>query len=167
MKDELERRLAATDFSADSRVRASLRARLLSRRAASRFPSRVAFAAAFAAAALLVLFFPRSKPQAPAPAAVAESEARPAPAPTAAARGSRYPRGANGLPVLPGVLVASAEAEPSPLSSRSVDRVIDLRPGVLVREKDASAVVWEMDGARYRLETRRITLQYLFETRRL
>jgi len=185
MSDELESRLAKTDFSADSRVRASLRARLLSRGAAPRFaPSRVAvLSLAFAAAALLVLYPLRGRLRRPAEVSVASSvvlpPAAPAPAPPRPAPAERtaFPRGENGLPVLPGVLAARRGAAPeSPLYSRAVgrvvdvrrvDRVIDVRPGVVVREKDAVAVVWVFGGATYRLERRRVTLQDIFETRRL
>ncbi|HXS99863.1 MAG TPA: hypothetical protein VN915_04265 [Elusimicrobiota bacterium] len=180
MSDDLESRLAATDFSADSRVRTSLRAKLLGRRAAPRGSARAtSLSLALAAAALLVLVFPRAKPRpaAPVAVAVAPSPARPAAPPRERTRAPRFPRGGQGLPVLPGVLAETAgAAAESPLSSRPldrlvdlrpVDRVIDVRPGVVVREKDAVAVVWKMNGATYRLETRRVTLQDIFETRRL
>lgn len=167
--ESLSRRLQAADFSADSRVRETLRARLLGRRAAPRFsPARTAaLALAFGAAALLILFPLRSRLRRPSETMIATSVVLPRAPRLLPARRTAFPRGEHGLPVLPGVLAETAGSPESPLSSRAVDRVIDVRRGVVVREKDSNAVVWEFDGATYRLETRRVALEDLFETRRL
>lgn len=170
-QDDVERRLSATDFSADSRVRASLRAKLLSRRPAARFaPMRVAgLALALAAAALPLLLPLRSRLQRAGAAEVAARVFLPPAAPRQPgtrlppARKTAFPRGELGLPILPGVLAAAAaSAEESPFSSRTIDRLIEIHRGRAVRGRDARAVVWEIDGVRYGLETRRITLDDLF-----
>jgi hypothetical protein len=176
--ERLSRRLAGTDFSADSRIRASLRAKLL-RRGPRSLPVRVApLAFAFAAAALVVLFPLRERlrrteevrvtvqaplPPASAPAPTAQiasrekSPARPA-----------FPRGELGLPILPGRLIAGAGAgEEPPISTAAVDHLIEVHRGRVVASEKGSAVVWEIDGTAYILETRRTSLEEIFETRAL
>lgn len=176
--ESLSRRLAETDFSADSRVRASLRARLLGRGRAPRLsPARVAsLALAFAAAALILLFPLRAKlhraeenriaSQVRLPAA--PSRTSPLEARLQRNRTTSFPRGELGLPVLPGVLAATGSTRTeSPLSSRAIDHLIEVHRGRTVLLKGGSAVVWEIDGTAYGLETRRITLDDIFVTRPL
>jgi hypothetical protein len=144
--DALERRLAAADFSTDSRIRESLRARLL-KKAPSRLPapSRALRVAVFAACLIAVL----------------------SPALWRALRNSEedssthaYPRGAEGLPVLPGSFAPSA----SPDGAAPVFEVARGREIIL---KDGKAVEWQLEGASYRLETRRIAPEDLFEKPRI
>ena len=154
MSDDLERRLAATDFSADSRVRRSLRARLLDRRPAPRF---AALPLAFAALAVILLL-PLLEHH---PDYFGELPGQPiksAPPPLPPARKAAFPRGAQGLPVLPGVLAERAGAREHP---------IEVHRGRVVRGKAASSVVWEIDGTRYGLAARRITIDDILETRAL
>lgn len=142
--EAFERRLAAIDFSGDSGVRAELRGRLL-RRASPRprFPSsvlRVLVLASCLAAALIP----------------ALSRARRA----ASRQAFDYPRGEHGLPVLPGRFDAAS-------SRAAFQPVFEVAQGREVALSDGKAVVWELAGASFRLETRRISPQDLFEKPRL
>ena len=104
----LAERLARADLSADSRVRASLRARLLAGGRAPDPASRIARpAAALAFAAALFVFV--------LPFALKD-------APTA----TGFPRGPEGLPVLPGRLVATGMPEAPLIETRrtSIDELI-------------------------------------------
>lgn len=142
--DAFERRLAAADFSADSRVRESLRARLLGKKAPSRAPwaPRAVRVAVFAAALLAVLF----------PALRRTLRAGPEEA--------AYPRGPEGLPVLPGRFASGASpAAAAPVFASARGRELLL--------KDGKAVEWELEGASYRLETRRIEPEEIFEKSRM
>jgi hypothetical protein len=141
--EAFERRLAAVDFSADSRVRADLRARLLRRAASSPRRAPAARALVFAACLIAVLI----------------------PALRRAPRGgfgesSSYPRGAEGLPVLPGRFPASAPpSDAAPMFEVVQGRAVDVEGG--------KAVVWDFEGASFRLETRRIAPEELFEKPRM
>ncbi|MCR4295802.1 MAG: hypothetical protein NUW21_09730, partial [Elusimicrobia bacterium] len=176
--ESVSRRLAGTDFSADSRIRASLRAALLKRQreghAAPRsFPARVAPLALVLAAAALVLLLPfRAKRPRPdtarvaPPAAPAPARAVPlrAPAPHKPA----FPRDELGLPILPGRLASNGPSgEAPPIATRPLDRLIEIHRGRVILKKDGRAVIWETGGADYILETRRISLGDIFETRTL
>jgi len=133
---ELAERLARTDFSADSRVRASLRARLLAGRGAER-PGRFRPAAALAFAAALVVFalpFLTKEPAEPGPS---------------------FPRGEQGLPVLPGRLSAAAAAAP-PVFETAPARVVERADG-------RRSLSWSVGGATYVFESRRATLDDIFQ----
>lgn len=177
--DELSRRLARTDFSADSRIRASLRAELLrkqrSRGTSRRFsPARVApLALAVTAVALLLLLPFRSRLR-PGVAISLETRLLPTAAPPreAAAPGAPartlFPRDELGLPILPGRLAANGRSDEAPLiATQAVGRLIEIHLGRTIPRKDGSAVLWEIDGASYILETRRTSLDEIFETRAL
>ena len=142
--DAFERRLAAADFSGDSRVRESLRADLLSKKAPSRTPwaPRAMRVAVFAAALIAVLF-----PALRRTLLVAPEEAA-------------YPRGPEGLPVLPGRFAPSASGTGAP-------PVFDVARGRELILEDGKAVEWRFEGASYRLETRRIAPEELFEKSRM
>jgi hypothetical protein len=131
----LARLLAKSDFSAESRVRSRLRARLLAPEPRARA---AAWAAALAFAALALIFPFRG----------------------ALKRPEGFPRGENGLPLLPGYLSAREPAEPESLIELlPVDRIMETAPGRVVSDKDGTAIIWELDGATYALEIRRIGSQ--------
>jgi hypothetical protein len=130
--DDFERRLAEADFSAETRIKAPLRARLTARRRRSHAWVLVP---AFALAAGLLLVSHRA----------------PEPATTA------YPRGAHGLPVLPGTFPAETAARAPRLFARA--------EGKVYRSAEGSTTLWSVDGETYALETRRISKDQLFETR--
>ena len=136
----LERDLARADFSAESRVRASLRARLLRespplRRSVALRP-RLALSLA---ALVLVLVLPFSMIW----------------------RGAgklSYPRGSLGLPVLPGQFPAGgAGARPE---------IFETARGVVSGE-GGRRVSWELGGDTFVLESRRIALDEIFARRQL
>ena len=135
--EAFERRLAEVDFSADSRVRADLRARLLRRRSPRRLTAPFVFALALASALLAVLVPALRRALRPA------SEAA-----------FVYPRGEEGLPVLPGRF--------SPGASVSAP-VFEVARGREILLEDGKAVVWDFEDASFRLETRRIAPEDLFE----
>ena len=125
--ESLARRLAAADFSPDSRIRTSLRASLLGKprmdAVSLSLPARaIVFAAAAAAVAAFALFSPRSRtavPASPAPPAAAVSA--PTPPRTRRSPVSAFPKDEFGLPILPGRFAARGPAgEPAPLSSRAI-----------------------------------------------
>lgn len=132
---ELAKRLARTDFSADSRVRLSLRARLLSRGSERPTPAFRYAAAVCMAAGLLVLGYPLTRPRT-APAA------------------RRYARGENGLPVMPGRLL-EAGGPGGALVQTAVASVAETA--------GRRSISWTLDGATYVLETRRTSLDEIFE----
>jgi hypothetical protein len=140
--ERLTSRLAETDFSAESRIRASLRARLLEKQrladAAPRsFPTRLAPLVLALAVALMLLL----------------------PLRTSAPRKADFPRDELGLPILPGRLVAGGPS--------AEDLPIEIHRGRAVTKETGSAVIWELDGTTYILETRRISLNDIFEMRAL
>jgi len=140
--DALERRLAAADFSADSRVRAGLRARLLRRRA-SPLPRPGAARALVLAACLLALLAPALRRALRAPAEPSFS----------------YPLGEEGLPVLPGRFDSAA--------ARAAAPVFEVARGREILLENGRAVEWNLPGASFRLETRRIAPEDIFDKPRM
>lgn len=180
--ESLSRRLAGIDFSAESRIRASLRAKLLRKQrsaaAAPRLaPASVAILSLVLTAAVLVLLFPlRARLHRSGEVRIAAQVRLPAAPPRTPPVESRcpkpaetvFPRGELDLPVLPGRLAGNAPSgEEPPISTRTIDRLIEIHRGRTVPLTDGSAVVWEIDGAAYGLETRKVSLNDIFETRSL
>jgi hypothetical protein len=130
--DDFERRLSEADFSAETRIKAPLRARLTARR---RRAHAWVLVPAFALAAGLLLVSHRT----------------PEPARTV------YPRGAHGLPVLPGTFPAETAARAPRLFARA--------EGKVYRSETGSTTLWSLDGQTYALETRKISPVDLFQTR--
>lgn len=134
---ELSRRLAEADFSPESKVRASLRARLLaaggvrrpSRRAVSLWGASLAFAALALVLSLRGVSFEKTV----------------------------FPRGENGLPVLPGRLSSFGAVER--------ESAIESVPGRVVSKGGAISVVWEVGGGSCSLQTRRTSLDEIFQKR--
>jgi hypothetical protein len=161
--DAVSRRLARTDFSADSRIRVGLRAALLRKRRAGISAPRVAVLSAALAAAALGLLLPRGATIRRGGRESLQVSVRLPAAPsaprTSAKGGTLYPRGENGLPVLPGRLAA--------IATRPASSVVEIHRGRPISRKNGSAVLWEIDGTAYILETRRISLDELFVTRSL
>jgi hypothetical protein len=156
---EAARRLLAVDFSAQSRVRAGLRARLLARRDGSRSrfsPAALAAACLLLALAPLLTRLARRPP--PAPVAFQREGRRmtfelP---PIPAAPKTRFPRGKEGLPVLPGRLA------PEPADVAAAELVFATARGREVALKDGKAVVWQIEGDSYRLESRAVAPEQIF-----
>jgi hypothetical protein len=175
--DELSRRLARTDFSADSRIRESLRAELLGKQRSRRFsPARVASLALAASAVALILLLPFRSRLRPGVAMSLETGVLLTSAPPREAAAKRapapertlFPRDELGLPILPGRLAANGRSDEAPLiATLAVDRIIEIHRGRAIPRKDGRAVLWEIDGASYILETRRTSLDEIFETRAL
>jgi len=172
----LARKLADTDFSVESGIRASLRARLLreTRASASRPPLfRLALGLSLAALALALrgplqsVFTARPA----SPLLAHRSSARPRTAPLVAAR----PR--LKLPVLPGRIEARRGKRPETvfqLSSasglivtRPIERLFDVARGRIVSSENGQATLWEFRDVTYILKTEKISLSELFQIRTL
>ncbi|HVE14114.1 MAG TPA: hypothetical protein VNI01_12015 [Elusimicrobiota bacterium] len=142
------RRLLRADFSRESAVRGSLRARLLAPETAA--PSwapiaRVLVSAAAAAALLL------------APLRLGRRD-----------DAHVLPRGERGLPVLPGSIPARPGAvEERLIVTKRVGALIETSAGRRVPTPRGSMILWRLDGVEYALETRRTTLEEIFEKRAL
>lgn len=136
----LARRLAETDFSAETRARAVLRVRLAAGRRSDAAVARAARPAAALtfAAALVVFALPFLTPEAPEP-------------------GPSFPRGPEGLPVLPGRLPAAADAPGAAPFEAVSARVVE--------GAGARSVSWRVGGATYVLESRRTSLDEIFVRR--
>lgn len=171
------RRLAKADFAADSRIQAGLRDRLLTPAPGLPFFSAPVQAALAAALIVLVVLLPLGrmsdrpveKPVAPRPAPVMPAAAPEVPAPPRAG----YPRGAQGLPVLPGFFPAEPAAGPErfvqslfivrrPVGGGSSPFI--LAEGRPIEQENGSAVLWELGGESFILERRRISLDDVFVT---
>jgi hypothetical protein len=146
--DAFERRLAAIDFSADSRVREELRARLLRRAASSgRRPSSPAIRALVFAACLIAVLIPALR------RTLRDGSG-------SSSAGAAYPRGPEGLPVLPGRFASSAPTD----GAATPFEVVRART---VSVEGGKAVVWDFEDGSFRLETRRIAPEELFEKSRM
>ena len=168
-------RLAGTDFSQDSKIRQSLRERLTASPRRERWgapawaaPTR-GWAALAAALVILAALLPyraslkqlfRAPPAKPIETLTVAQPQRRLRAPA----GHLFPRDELGLPVLPGRLPSAGSAKPEPVivALKTREPIVTAK-GRVVRGRDASSVVWELEGDTYVLERRRITLNDIFE----